>query len=244
MDRVVVVTGAATGIGKEIARGFAREGDAVVIVDRDGVAGASAADEIMGEGSQAMAVALDITDDDAVAQLPARVHSELGKPSVLVNCAGWDEIQPFTAADAAFWHKVIAINLTATVAMTHAFYDDLATMGGRLVNISSDAGRVGSKGETIYAGAKGGVIAFTKSVAREFASKGATANCVCPGPTRTSFLAKNPQPLLDALERAIPMRRFGEPDDIWPAIRFFASADAGYVTGQVLSVSGGLTMSG
>jgi 2-hydroxycyclohexanecarboxyl-CoA dehydrogenase len=202
------------------------------------------AQEISERGSRAAAFELDVTDSLAVSELPARVEAELGKTCVLVNCAGWDEIQPFVDADAAFWEKVIAINLTAVVAMTHAFFADLTSTEGRLVNIASDAGRVGSKGETIYAGAKGGVVAFTKSVGREMAGYGATANCVCPGPVRTSFLTKNPPRRLEALERAIPMRRIGEPEDVWPAVRLFASADSGYITGQVLSVSGGLTMNG
>jgi 2-hydroxycyclohexanecarboxyl-CoA dehydrogenase len=244
MKHVAVVTGAGAGIGRTAALGFGADGLAVAVVDRDPVAAAAVADEIAGSGGAAVALTADVTDMDAVAVLPAAVEAEFGPARVVVNCAGWDEIQPFADADAEFWTKVIAINLTGAIAVTHAFLDSLIRSQGRLVNISSDAGRVGSSGETVYAGAKAGVIGFTKSIAREVAKHQVTANCVCPGPINTAFLAKNPPKLLDSLARAIPMRRFGEPSDVWPAIQFFASDAASYITGQVLSVSGGLTMAG
>jgi 2-hydroxycyclohexanecarboxyl-CoA dehydrogenase len=214
------------------------------VVDRDAGAAAAVASEITAAGGTASAFAVDVTDDPAVRALPQLVQDQLGPASVLVNCAGWDDIQPFADADAAFWQRVVAINLVGTIAVTHAFLAVLIERQGRLVNISSDAGRVGSSGETVYAGAKAGVIGFTKSVAREVAKHQVTANCVCPGPINTPFLAKNPPKLLDALSRSIPLRRIGEPEDVWPAVQFFASVAAGYVTGQVLSVSGGLTMHG
>jgi 2-hydroxycyclohexanecarboxyl-CoA dehydrogenase len=242
--RVVVVTGSGSGIGRGLAAGFGHDGAAVAVVDLSAEAAAATAKAIEAAGGQAEPFAADVADADAVAAMAAAVRDRLGRPAVVVNCAGWDEIGPFAETDPPFWSRVLAVNLFGTVAVTHAFLDDLVVSEGRLVNISSDAGRVGSSGETVYAGAKAGVIGFTKSVARELARHRVTANCVCPGPINTPFLAKNPPKLLDALSKAIPMRRIGDPEDVWPAVRFFASPEAGYVTGQVLSVSGGLTMNG
>jgi len=197
-------------------------------------------------GERVRAFAADVADERSVAALAAAVTRECGVPRVIVNCAGWDETHRFTDTDRPFWERVLAINLLGVVAVTHAF---LAAMierggGGRIVNVASDAGRVGSSGEAVYAGAKGGVIAFTKSLARETARHAITANAVCPGPTDTPLFRAQPEKLQQALERAVPMGRLGTPADVAEAIAYFASDGAGFVTGQVLSVSGGLTMAG
>jgi 2-hydroxycyclohexanecarboxyl-CoA dehydrogenase len=165
---------------------------------------------------------------------------------VIVNNAGWDEIRPFMDNDRDFIRKVVAINYLGPVTVTQAFLRGMidAGAGGRVVSIASDAGRVGSTGETVYAGAKGGIIGFTKSLAREMARHQVTVNCVCPGPTDTPLFHQQPEKMREALIRAIPFRRLGQPADIAHAVRFFASDGASFITGQVLSVSGGLTMAG
>ena len=166
---------------------------------------------------------------------------------VAVNNAGWDELKPFLETDEAFWAKVLEINFTGGLRVTHAVLPGMVDRGwGRIVNVASDAGRVGSSSEAVYSGAKGGLIAFTKTVARETARRGVTANAVCPGPTRTPLLesmtAEGGGRLIDALTRAVPMRRLAEPADVAAAVAFFTSERAGFITGQTLSVSGGMTM--
>ncbi|HEY3688546.1 MAG TPA: SDR family NAD(P)-dependent oxidoreductase [Streptosporangiaceae bacterium] len=243
--RTAVVTGAASGIGAAVAARLAADGLRVVAADID-VEGAGRVAEALPGDLRARRV--DVTDGDSIAALRADVHASVGVPRVLVNCAGWDEFGMFADTDRAFWEKVVAINYLGVVAMTHAFLPDL-TGGGdgtepRVVNIASDAGRGGSMGETVYAGAKGGVIAFTKSLAREAARDGVTANAVCPGPTDTPLFEGFPDKIRGALVKAIPLRRLADPADIAHAVSFFVSPGASYVTGQVLSVSGGLTMNG
>jgi 2-hydroxycyclohexanecarboxyl-CoA dehydrogenase len=244
MESVVVVTGAGSGIGAAVARGFGHDGYGVVVADIDAEAAESMAAQVSADGGHARALTVDVADSASVKQFVTAVLTDLGQPSVLVNCAGWDEIMPFADTAPEFWQRVVSINLLGTIAMTHGFFESLVATKGRLINVSSDAGRVGSSGETVYAGAKAGIIGFTKSVARELARHGATANCVCPGPIDTPFLDKNPPKLREALTRAIPMRRVGQPEDVWNAVRFFARPESSYITGQVLSVSGGLTMIG
>src|SRR5438094_253280 len=190
-----------------------------------------------------LAVRLDVTDPASVARAVGEVEEALGPVDILVNNAGWDEMRPFLETDEPFWDRVLDINLKGNLRMTRATVPGMVERGwGRVVNIGSDAGRVGSSLEAVYSAAKGGVIAFTKTLARELARTGVTANTVCPGPTRTPMLAEMEPRLVEALERAVPMRRLGEPDDGAAAVAFFASERAGYITGQTLSVSGGLTM--
>ncbi len=237
---LALVTGAGSGIGRETAERLAAAGHRVAAADLDPArSGGWEADDVH-------PFEVDVADPASVADLAEEVLAQFGPPRVLVNCAGWDETHRFLDTGRDFWEKVLAINLTGVIAVTHAF---LAAMvergpGGRIVNVASDAGRVGSSGEAVYAGAKGGVIAFTKSLARETARHGITANAVCPGPTDTPLFRAQPQRLQDALLRAIPLGRLGSPGDVAHAIEFFASEGAGFVTGQVLSVSGGLTMAG
>jgi 2-hydroxycyclohexanecarboxyl-CoA dehydrogenase len=240
--RVAVVTGAASGIGRATALALGAAGLAVAAADLDEPGAHATAAQARGM----RAFALDVSDGESVSTFAEAVDGQLGVPDVIVNCAGWDETRRFTDTDRDFWEKVLAINLTGVMAVTHAFLGAMIERGrgGRIVNVASDAGRVGSSGEAVYAGAKGGVIAFTKSLARETARHGITANAICPGPTDTPLFRAQPQKLQQALERAVPMGRLARPEDVAQAIAFFASQPAGYITGQVLSVSGGLTMAG
>lgn len=241
---IAVVTGAASGIGRAVARGLAAEGYVVALADLDLNGAEEAAAQIRMSGGQAAAFPVDVASPASARACADRVAAELGETYALVNCAGWDDIKPFRDTDPELWSKVLTINLLGVISMTHVFLGPLVAARGRIINVSSDAGRVGSSGETVYAGAKAGIIGFTKSIAREVARQGVTANCVCPGPINTPFFAKNSDRLREALVRAIPMRRIGEPEDVAGAVCFFASPGASYVTGQVLSISGGLTMNG
>jgi 2-hydroxycyclohexanecarboxyl-CoA dehydrogenase len=245
--RVALVTGGGGGIGAAIAAALATEGHAVAVADLRLEAARESAERVAAAGGRAAPFEIDVTDGGTVAQAIADAGSELGPLEILVNNAGWDELKPFVETDEEFWERVIAINFKGCLHTTRALLPGMIERGfGRIVNIASDAGRVGSSMESVYAGAKGGVIAFTKTIAREAARAGVTANAVCPGPTRTPLLdrmtAEGGDKLVDALVRAIPMRRLGEPEDIAAAVAFFASDGAGFITGQTLSVSGGLTM--
>ena len=207
--------------------------------------------EIRAAGGQALALRCDITDRASVDAAVAATETQLGPVDVLVNNAGWDVFKPFTQTAAAEWDKLIAINLVGPLNLHHAVLPRMAERKrGRIVNIASDAARVGSSGEAVYAACKGGIVAFSKTVAREHARHGITVNVVCPGPTDTALFADyklgagNPEKLEEAFRRSIPLGRIGQPGDLPGAILFFASDDAAYVTGQVLSVSGGLTMNG
>lgn len=241
-QRTALVTGGAGGIGSAVCRALAGAGCLVAVCDVRGDEAAALAGEIGGLG-----VSLDVTSTSSVTDAVARVEASLGPVDIAVNNAGWDELMPFLETGEDFWAKVLEINFTGGLRVTHAVLGGMVERGwGRIVNVASDAGRVGSSSEAVYSGAKGGMIAFTKTIARESARRGVTANAVCPGPTRTPLLesmtADGGERLIDALTRAVPMRRLAEPGDIAAAVAFFASEEAGFVTGQTLSVSGGMTM--
>jgi 2-hydroxycyclohexanecarboxyl-CoA dehydrogenase len=249
--KTVVVTGGGGGIGGATCRRFASEGAKVAVFDMNLDAADKVAAQIRADGGQAQAFRCDITDRATVDQAVAATIEALGPIDVLVNNAGWDVFKPFTKTEPAQWDKLIAINLTGALHMHHAVLPGMAARkAGRIVNIASDAARVGSSGEAVYAACKGGLVAFSKTIAREHARHGITVNVVCPGPTDTALFADykegagNPEKLMEAFTRSIPLGRIGQPGDLPGAILFFASDDAGFVTGQVLSVSGGLTMNG
>jgi len=236
---IAVVTGAAGGIGSAICRRMAAGGYRVAATDLHVDRCQALARELNGS-----AHALDVTDAAASGALAA----ELGEVAVVVNNAGWDRFMPFLETTPELWEKLLRINLFGQIAVAHAFARGMAERGhGVIVNVSSDAGKVGSTGETVYAAAKGGVITFTRSLARELARQGVRVNCVCPGPTDTPFLdvfqSEGGQKVVEAMTRAVPMRRLAQPDEIAAAVAFLASDDARFITGQALSVSGGLTMS-
>ncbi len=243
-NKVTLVTGAGAGIGRAIALAAAAEGAIVVVTDLDEAAARRVAAEC---GPDASAYAVDVADKAAVDATVAAVRAAHGRIDVLVNNAGWDQALPFVQTEPEFWAKVIGINFIGVLHTCRAVLPIMAAQGhGRVVNLGSDAGRVGSSGEAVYSGAKGAVIAFSKSIARETARSGVTVNVVCPGPTDTALFASmggdNPR-LRESLTKAIPLRRLADPADIAAAVLFFAGDGAAYVTGQTLSVSGGLTMS-
>lgn len=249
--KVVIVTGGGGGIGGATCRRFAAAGAKVAVLDLDRAAAEAVADEIGASGGVAKAFACDIVDYAQVSATVAAVETGLGPVAVLVNNAGWDVFKPFARTDPADWPRLIAINLTGALNLHHAVLPGMtARKTGRIVNISSDAARVGSSGEAVYAACKGGIVSFSKTIAREHARHGITCNVVCPGPTETALFedykqgAGNPEKLVEAFTRSIPLGRIGRPDDLPGAILFFASDESAYITGQVLSVSGGLTMVG
>lgn len=249
--RTVVVTGGGGGIGNAVCAGFAAEGASVAVLDRDGDAAAITASAIADRDGRAVAIECDITERASVDAAVTRVIAELGPIDVLVNNAGWDLFVPFLQTEPDDWSKLIDINLVGALHMHHAVLPGMVERGsGRVVNVASDAARVGSSGEAVYAACKAGLVAFSKTLAREHSRHGVTFNVVCPGPTDTALLttvtdtASNPEKLREAFRRAIPMGRLGEPADLVGAVMFFASDAASFVTGQVLSVSGGLTMAG
>ncbi len=227
--KTAIVTGGVAGIGAAVVQRFKEEGAKTIVFDLNGDP------------------PVDITDYAAV----KRAVEQAGPIDILVNNAGWDMFKPFLKTDPPFWQRIISINLIGAMNLMHCVLPGMAERGrGKVVNIASDAGRVGSSGEAPYSACKGGIIALTKTLAREFAGKGISLNVVCPGLTETGMLeqfmqgAGNPDKLREAYRRAIPMGRLGKPEDLPGAIVFFASDDADFITGQVLSVSGGLTMHG
>ena len=250
-NHTVIVTGGGGGIGGATCRRFAQEGAAAAVFDLNLDAAEQVAAGIRAAGGRAQAFRCDITDRASVDAAVIAAEKDLGPIDVLVNNAGWDVFKPFTKTEPAQWDKLIAINLTGALHMHHAVLPGMAARGhGRIVNIASDAARGGSSGEAVYAACKGGLVALSKTLAREHARHNITVNVVCPGPTETALLAgfaegaANPEKLMDAFRKAIPLGRLGQPDDLAGAIVFLGSGDAAFITGQVISVSGGLTMHG
>ncbi|QYB06615.1 SDR family oxidoreductase [Rhodococcus sp. USK10] len=242
-NNIAVVTGAGSGIGRAIALALAEQGDRVVVADLDLQAAEKTAAE---RPDRLFPMTVDVADRTQVDALRDRVTTEVGVANILVNAAGWDRTDQFLNATTEFAEKVVAINYLGPVHMCSAFLPGMveAGGGGRVVNLASDAGRVGSAGESIYAGAKGGVIALSKSLAREMARHGINVNCVCPGPTDTPLFQAQAEKLKEALVKAIPFRRLARPEEVAAPVVFLASESASFITGQVISVSGGLTMAG
>lgn len=248
--KTAFVTGAGSGIGRAIATRLANDGAGIAVADIQPDAAEATAQIVRAGGGTAQAVQVDIADFAAVQAAVQQTRATLGTIDILVNNAGWDRIEPFMQNTPELWDKLIGINLKGPLHCCRAVLDDMIAAGhGKIVSISSDAARVGSTGEAVYAACKGGIIAFSKTLARELARHHINVNVVCPGPTDTALLAEvtaGPQgaKIIDAMTRAIPFRRLGTPEEVAAAVAFFVSPDADFITGQVLSVSGGLTMVG
>ena len=249
--KVVIVTGGGGGIGSAVCRRFAAEGAHVAVFDLNGARAQALAAELSATGATARAYEVDIASGDRVEAAVASVETELGPVDIRVNNAGWDQGGRFIDSDPAIWEKIIAINLVGPLNMHRSVLRRMSARGhGRVVNVSSDAGRVGSSGEAVYSACKGGIISFSKTMAREMARKQINVNVVCPGPTDTALFrdfagdGESAEKLKSALTKAIPFGRLGQPDDLVGAICFLASDEAAFITGQVISVSGGLTMAG
>lgn len=247
--RTAVVTGAGRGIGRAIALALARQGCQVAILDLLEDNARSVQKEIEALGNRALALRVDLTQQSQVEQAVAKVLAEFGQIDILVNNAGWDKLEPFLDSEPATWEKILAINFKSVLYTAKAILPHMVSRGsGKVVSIASDAGRGGSTGEAVYAATKGAIIAFSKSLAREMARYKINVNVVCPGLTETPLLqevrdtSEKAHKVVDAITRAIPLGRVGAPEDIANAVAFLASPAADYITGQTLSVSGGLTM--
>jgi 2-hydroxycyclohexanecarboxyl-CoA dehydrogenase len=249
-NRVALVTGGGQGIGQGISKVLGGRGFRVAVADLNPETAQATARSITEAGGTAIAVTVDVSETASVQAAVKTVTDELGPVEVAVNNAGFDEFMRFLDTTEDFWNRILDVNFKGVLRVAQAVVPGMADRGwGRVVNIGSDAGRVGSSLEAVYSGAKGGIIAFTKTLAREVATKGVTVNTVCPGPTDTPSLRKfagnsgqDGEKVIAGLTRAVPMRRLASPADVAAAVAFFASDDTSYITGQTLSVSGGLTM--
>lgn len=250
-DKVAIITGGSRGIGKGIATVMAKQGAKIAIADLLKEEAEKTVKELQSSGATAMAVQTDICDFEQVKSMVSQVKEKFGSIDILVNNAGWDKMIPFDKTDPALWNKIIDINYKGVLncvfcAMTHMKNQNY----GKIINIASDAGRVGSSGEAVYAGTKGAVISFSKSMARELARNQINVNVICPGPTNTPLVMEMKQDsdfnnkVLSGMEKIIPLKRMGVPEDIAYAVTFLSSKESDFITGQVLSVSGGLTMAG
>ena len=243
--KTAVITGAASGIGRATAETLAQAGAHVLLGDIAEEGGEQSAAAIRAGGFGADFIRLDVTDLDSIEAFRRTAYERCGHVDIVANVAGWGKVEPFVKNTPDFWRKVIDLNLLGPIAFTRAFVDAMIERkAGKVVIVSSDAGRVGSLGESVYAGAKGGAIAFTKSLAREMARFNINVNCVCPGPTDTPLLAAVPEKHREAFVRVTPMGRLAKPAEVADAVLFFASKRADFITGQIISVSGGLTLAG
>src|SRR6201994_4134810 len=248
-NRVALVTGGGQGIGQGISEVLGGRGFRVAVADLNLETAQATARSITDSGGTAIAVTVDVSDTASVQAAVKTVADEVGPVEVAVNNAGFDEFMPFLDTTEDFWNRILDVNFKGALRVTQAVAPGMIDRGwGRIVNIGSDAGRVGSSLEAVYSGAKGGIIAFSKTLAPEGATKGGTVNTVCPGPTDTPLLSSivaaqdDADKVIGAMTRAVPMKRLAGPADIAAAVAFFASDDTSYITGQTLSVSGGLTM--
>lgn len=248
---VAVVTGGAGGIGRALALRLARDGFAIGVLDRDRAGADAVCEAVTQAGGRAVAATADVTDEAQVARAFGDLKARLGPTRVLVNNVGWDVFEPFRQSPSATWNKIIDVNYRGLLFCTQAALADITAAGnqGRIISIGSDAGRVGSFGEAVYSGCKAAIIGFSKALARELARDLVPVNVVCPGPIDTALLksvgsSEQGAKVVAGMSRAIPFHRLGTPEEIAEAVAFFASPAAGFITGQVLSVSGGLTMAG
>ena len=244
-----IVTGGASGIGRKICERFGEEHTEVFVFDLNAEGAEQTARTIRDAGGIAFACQVDISSETQVRDAVAKAEQH-GGIDILVNNAGWDKMSPFLETDTELWKKIVDINLYGPLYMHHAVLPGMVDrQSGRVINIASDAGRVGSSGEAVYSACKGGIAAFGKTIARELSRSGVRINTVCPGPTDTPLFDEFAQGELgekikEGLKRSIPLKRLATPDDFPGIVCFLASDDAAFITGQTVSVSGGLTMHG